>query len=116
MPSGQHPNSRKALEENRKKGQFSSVCGEIAVKAAEKSHAVRREKGFIQRNLREKVDPDQVTDVIIEKALVDGNQYFMKILLEMLGEDKPIQNAEANGKDDQLLEVLKESLRGTNDE
>lgn len=119
MPRGQHPNSRKALEESRKKGQFSPGRGGNAVKNAIKGNEVKKAQRDLRATLKDKIYngelKDKLTDVIIEKSL-EGNQYFVKILLEMIGEDKAKQSSVENGKDDQLLEVLKESLRGTNDE
>jgi len=98
MPRGKSPNSKKALEENRKKTQF---CGESAVRAAKKKH----ENEIIMKNLcdvlRERCTPERIAKMnesIISRA-EDGDLVAYKLIRDGLGEDpaKKIELTGANG-------------------
>ena len=75
MPRGMHPNSLKALEQHRK-----TLCGESAVKAAQKTHEVRRQK----RTFREEFEAE------LQKA-IKGDLRAIELIRDTIGE-KPAEN------------------------
>ena len=65
-------------------------CTETARKAAERSHAVQREKGMIRRAVLGKLEADperleKISDRLLDDS-AEGNVSMMKLLLELLGE------------------------------
>lgn len=98
MGRGDHPNSRKALEENRAKTQFN---GETAVIAAEKSHAVQRAKGMLSADLKDQLDPDTIKELnqkVIGMAK-KGNLKAYEIIRDGIGE-KPNEKVDLNIEDE----------------
>lgn len=88
MGRGDHPNSRKALEENRAKTQF---CGETAVEAQKKSAAVQRANGMLSADLKQQLDDDTIERLnakLIAMAKA-GNLKAYEIIRDGIGE-KPI--------------------------
>lgn len=85
MPRGTNPNSLKALEENREKGQFS---GETAVKAAEASLETRTMKKTFRESLREELTPEKRQK--ISKKLITlaehGNLKAFELIRDTIGE------------------------------
>ena len=98
MPRGQHPNSRKALEENRKKGQFR---GESAVKAAKKSNEVQYQIGNIVKDLQRQSTPEVIAEgnAKLIRAVKAGNLKAYEIWRDMMGE-KPKDRVELSANDD----------------
>ena len=98
MPRGDNPNSRKALEKNRKKTQFS---GENAVKMGAKGNATRKYNASFRAAGR-----DMLTDTAMQKmwsAMIkraeQGNINAFKMLFDVMGEatlDLITQDAEVN--------------------
>ncbi len=103
MPRGMHPNSQKALQENRAKGQFNS---ERAVRAQEKSAETKRVFKSLNADLREQCS-DEVIDAI-NKRILDmakhGNLRAYELVRDGLGE-KPTERHEVTINDDSLREM-----------
>ena len=81
-----HPNSLKALEENRKNTQF---CGESAVRAAKKKHEKEAFFKSINEDLRERLTPERIAELnerIISMAK-NGNLKAYELIRNGLGED-----------------------------
>lgn len=81
-----HPNSLKALEENRAKTQF---CGESAVRAAQKKHEKEAFFKSINEDLRERCTPELIAAInerLISLAL-NGNIKAYEMIRNGLGED-----------------------------
>lgn len=98
-----HPNSLKALEENRAKTQF---CGESAVTAARKKHEKEAFFKSINEDLRERCTPELIAAInerLISLAL-NGNIKAYEMIRNGLGED-PAKKIEFAGKGDGVLEV-----------
>lgn len=105
MPKGMHPNSRKALEENRHKGSFTAENAvEMSEKSAEKKRQMKSfreqfaaELGAIisQRDGNGKVIgeitvKDAITKQMVQKAL-RGNTRAFELIRDTIGE-KPADN------------------------
>ena len=103
MPRGMNPNSQKALEENRHKGQF---CGETAVKAQEKSAEKQRLNASLNANLREQATQDRIEK--INKRILDmaehGNLRAYELIRDGLGE-KPTEKHEVTINDESMREM-----------
>lgn len=113
MPRGMHPNSQKALQENRAKGQFS---GESAVRAQEKSVEAKRAYKSLNQDLREQCD-DATIKAINERLLQmakHGNLKAYELLRDGLGE-KPTEKHEVTVTDDSMRE-MDEFFKRTGDE
>lgn len=105
MPSGEHPNSKKALEENRHKGQFS---GENAVEMAEKSHEARAINASLSADLKGRCTPERLAK-INERVLSmaeKGNLKAYELVRDTIGE-KPV-NKTAITSIDRSVEELNE--------
>ena len=90
MPRGMNPNSRKALEKNRAKGQFRS---DTAVKAQEKAAASQRANGILRRAFTLAITDDsaaKIADAHRRKA-EHGNEGSTRLIMELLGEDQKRQ-------------------------
>jgi len=105
MPRGMHPNSRKALEENRHKGSFTAGNAvEMSEKSAEKKRQMKsfREQfaaelaaEIVRRdefgNITDKTTvKDAITKQIVQKAL-RGNTRAFELIRDTIGE-KPADN------------------------
>ena len=98
MPSGEHPNSRKALEQNRAKTQFN---GERAVEMGKKSGEVRRANGMLSADLKEQLDEETIKRVnakLISMA-ERGNLKAYELLRDGIGE-KPNDKVDLNIEDE----------------
>lgn len=98
MGRGDHPNSRKALEENRAKTQF---CGETAVEAQKKSAAVQRANGMLSADLKRQLD-DETIDKINAKLIAmakAGNLKAYELLRDGIGE-KPNDKVDLSIEDE----------------
>lgn len=98
MGRGEHPNSLKALEQNRAKTQF---CGETAVKAQEKSAAVQRAKGMLSADLKEQLDEEtikKINEKIIAMAK-RGNLKAYELIRDGIGE-KPNDKVDLSIEDE----------------
>lgn len=96
MPRGEHPNSLKALEENRKKTQFR---GERAVQAAKASGEARAIYKSLNEDLRERCTPERLkkmNDRIISMA-EHGNLRAYELIRDGLGE-KPREKIEVSAQ------------------
>lgn len=103
MPRGDNPNSRKALQENRHKGQFNA---ETAVKAQQKSAETKRAFKSLNQDLREQCD-DATIKAINERLLQmakHGNLKAYELLRDGLGE-KPTEKHEVTVTDDSMREM-----------
>lgn len=98
MPRGMHPNSLKALEQHRK-----TLCGESAVKAAQKTHEVRRQKRTFREEfeaelaamIRDKAGNEisvknAITKTAVQKA-IKGDLRAIELIRDTIGE-KPAEN------------------------
>ena len=86
MPRGEHPNSQKALNENRRKGQFS---GDRAVECGKKSGEVRAVYKSLTEDLKERCTPERVAKMnerVIGMA-EHGNLRAYEIIRDGLGEN-----------------------------
>ena len=104
MPRGSNPNSKKALDANRKKTQFS---GERAVKAAEMSGKVRGAFKSLNEDLREQLTPEIINEInqrIISLAK-KGNLKAYELIRNGIGED-PTKKVELSGTDGGPLEFV----------
>ncbi len=92
MPSGESPNSKKALAKNRKKTQF---CGEIAVKAQKKSVEARRKlKSFRELDAEHTTDEERL--MMLEALKVKakhGNLRAFEIYRDTMGMNPKDQTA-----------------------
>lgn len=106
MPRGDNPNSRKALDQNRHKGQFN---GETAVKAKEKSDQAKAVYKSLNADLREQATPEVLAD--INKRLLQmakhGNLKAYELLRDGLGE-KPTEKRDTTMtvQSDKLADVF----------
>lgn len=103
MPSGEHPNSRKALEANRHKGQFSS---ENAVEMAEKSHEARAINTSLSADLKGRCTPERLAK-INERVLSmaeKGNLKAYEIIRDTIGE-KPTDKHAITVEDESAREI-----------
>lgn len=100
MPNGEHPNSLKALEENRHKGQFS---GEYAVESAKKAAAAKLQRKSFREQFQAELDAiinqkdkdgnvistitvkDAITKQMVQKAL-KGNTRAFELIRDTIGE------------------------------
>ena len=85
MPRGQHPNSIKALEENRHKGAFNA---ETAVIAKEKSDQAKAIYKSLNEDLKERCTPERIgkmNDCIMRMA-ERGNLKAYELIRDGLGE------------------------------
>ena len=99
-----HPNSLKALEENRAKTQF---CGESAVRAAKKKHENEAFFKSINADLRERCTPEIIASInerIIALAM-RGNLKAYEMIRNGLGED-PAKKLEFAGRDGKPLKFV----------
>lgn len=106
MGRGDHPNSRRALKENRERTQFS---GERAVKAAEKSAETRAVYKSLSEDLKERCTPERVArmnDRLIAMA-EHGNLRAYEIVRDGLGE-----NPKNGVIDTEMLARAREILEG----
>lgn len=118
MPRGMHPNSRKALEENRKKTLFN---GESAVEAVKKSNAAKAAK----RTFREEFEIElaamisdgsgkkvsvksALTKTAVQKAL-RGDLRALEFIRDTVGE-KPIETVNIQQPDFSALDKLMEEM------
>ena len=114
MPRGMHPNSRKALEENRRKAGFSS---ENAVERAEKSHEVRRAKRTFReefeielqavirdKNGNETTVKNAITKAAVQKAL-KGDLRAQEFIRDTIGE-KPSENIVVSTADPDVIKEI----------
>ncbi len=96
MPRGTNPKSQKALAKNRVKTQF---CGEIAVKAQQKSVEVRRKlKSF--RELDAEFTTDEERMIMLEALKIKarhGNLKAFEIYRDTVGM-KPKESVEVSGE------------------
>ena len=107
MPSGDNPNSRKALEENRHKGQF---CGETAVEMQKRSAEKQRQNGSLSADLKGRCTPDRLAKInerILSMA-EKGNLKAYELVRDTIGE-KPV-NRQINENIDRSAEELNEYL------
>ena len=103
MPRGMHPNSQKALQENRAKGQFD---GETAVKARAKSQEAKTIYKSLNADLREQCTPERlakINDRILQMA-EHGNLRAYELIRDGLGE-KPTEKHEVTINDDSMREM-----------
>ena len=86
MPRGEHPNSQRALKENRRKTQFS---GERAVKAAEKSAESRAIYKTLAEDLKERCTPERLAKMNERIILMAerGNLRAYELVRDGLGEN-----------------------------
>lgn len=118
MPRGMHPNSRKALEENRAKTQFHGDKAVEAQKAAAKS--VRRNRTFreefelelqtmITDNSGKKTTvKNALTKTAVQKAL-RGDLRALQFIRDTVGE-KPIDTVQLLQPDYTALEKIREEM------
>lgn len=109
MARGDHPNSRKALEQNRAKTQFN---GERAVEMGKKSGEVRRIDGMLSADLKEQLDEDTIKE--LNKKIIGmakkGNLKAYEIIRDGIGErpndkiDLSIEDESARAIDDYFAE------------
>lgn len=115
MPRGMHPNSRKALEENRKATQFKP--GESAVTAADKSNAKQAQKRTFKEEFEielsakirdskgnETTVKNAISKKMIQKAL-NGDQRAAEFIRDCIGE-KPKETVEVVKADYSALDGL----------
>lgn len=90
MPRGQHPNSKKALAEARKKTQFNH---ERAVEAAKASVKARAQAGAIREDLMRQSTPETIAKANkrLLMSVKGGNLRAYEIWAAMMGE-KPKEN------------------------
>jgi hypothetical protein len=103
MSNGNHPNSRKALEENRAKGQFS---GERAVEMGRKSAEARVAYKSLNQDLRERCTPERLAKInerLLQMA-EHGNLRAYELARDGLGE-KPTEKHEVTINDDSMREM-----------
>lgn len=118
MPRGMHPNSRKALEENRKKTQFH---GESSVEAVKKANATKAAK----RTFREEFElelaamvsdgngnrvtvKNALTKTAVQKAL-RGDLRALSFIRDTIGE-KPAETVQLLQPDYTELDKLMEAM------
>lgn len=119
MPRGMHPNSRKALEENRHKGQFTGA--ERPVEERVKANKTRaRNKSFkeeFQLELATLVSDgtgskttvkNAITKMAVQKAL-RGDMRALEFIRDTIGE-KPIETLEVRQADFSALDKLRAEL------
>lgn len=103
MPSGEHPNSKKALEENRAKTQFN---GERAVEMAKKSAEVRRANGMLSADLKGQLDEETIER--LNKKLIamaeKGNLKAYELIRDGIGE-KPNEKVDLSIEDESAREI-----------
>lgn len=100
MPRGMHPNSRKALEENRYKGQFR---GENTVEMVQKGIATKAKKKTFREEFEAELAAaitdgkgqqttvkNAITKMAVQKAL-KGDLRALEFIRDTIGE-KPIEN------------------------
>ena len=78
MARGEHPNSRKALEQNRKKTQF---CGDSAVKNAKKRHEKEAVSKELMQAVADGLDIDKASQRLVQ-LIEKGDLNAWKIWLE----------------------------------
>lgn len=103
MPRGMNPNSQKALEENRHKGQFNA---ETAVKAQEKSVEAKVAYKSLNQDLRERCTPERLAKInerLLQMA-EHGNLRAYELARDGLGE-KPTEKHEVTINDDSMREM-----------
>ena len=106
------PNSRKALDKNRHKGQFSR---DNAVEMAEKSHKARAINRSLNADLREQCTPELMAELnqrVISMAR-HGNLKAYELVRDGLGE-KPTDKHEVSVADDSLR-MMDEYFKRTGD-
>lgn len=108
MPRGEHPNSRKALEEHRKKTQFS---GESAVRNAKKSQEAQAVRKGLNADLKERCTPERLAKMNerIMAMAEKGNLRAYELIRDGLGE-KPSDKIELKTADDKTIERMKEDF------
>ncbi len=92
MPRGEHPNSKKALEENRYR-----FDRETALKAKRNSDSVKQElKSFRQMDL-EQTSPQERKEMLDKLKVMArrGNIKALELYLKIIGED--VQKVEVSG-------------------
>ena len=106
MPRGDHPNSEKALRENRRKGQFN---GERAVEAGKKSGEARAVYKSLTEDLKERMTADRVAKANerIISMMEHGNLRAYEIVRDMMGE-----NPQNGTVDTEMLARAREILEG----
>ena len=91
MARGQHPNSRKALEQNREKTQF---CGESAVENAKKRHEKEAVTKELMQAVADGLDIGAASEKFVE-LIEKGDLNAWKLWLEY-NMAKPAQKVEAD--------------------
>lgn len=121
MPRGMHPNSRKALEENRHKGQFT---GEKSVEYTQKAIATKNKK----RTFREEFEielsavitdgkgqkvtvKNAITKMAVQKA-IKGDLRALEFIRDTIGE-KPIENILISEVDPDVVKEVEAVVRDT---
>lgn len=100
MARGEHPNSRKALEQNREKTQFN---GETAVKAGQKSQEIQAAAKEVMWLIAGKLPPGEAADVFVQK-MMNGDLNAWRLFLEYTT-SKPATKIEAE-MEDRTLNVI----------
>ena len=96
MPKGSNPNSRKALEQNRKKTQFN---GERAVKAGKKSGESRKYMSSARNALKDLCTDDELNAIMTQlmRRGKTGNLTAIKMILDYTDiKEDTHDNAEVN--------------------
>lgn len=118
MPRGMHPNSRKALEENRHKGAFTAETSvessQKAVSARAKYRTFREEfelelQAMITDNSGNKTTvKNALTKTAVQKAL-RGDLRALEFIRDTVGE-KPVETVELRQPDFSALDKLMEEM------
>ena len=119
MPRGMHPNSRKALEENRHKGQFRADTAVEAQKEATKAQIKNRtfkEEFQLElaamikdRNGNETTVQNAITKAMIQKAL-KGDIRAAEYVRDTSGQ-KPTETVEVISADFAALDKIRDELK-----
>lgn len=111
MPRGQHPNSLKALEENRKKTEFNSkTASKARKKGISKEAATRKLLDAVANGM----EPDKAAARFIH-LLEAGNMKAWKLWLEYTAV-KPAADININTSDKSKLDELLEQRKQRRDE
>lgn len=118
MPRGMHPNSKKALEEHRKKGQFKKN-GENALKAQELSTVAKHEKRTFKEEFEAELSvmisqtdkhgkvigkttvKNAITKKAVQKAL-RGDLEALRLIRDTIGE-KPVETIMVSEVDSNVI-------------
>ena len=106
MPRGEHENSRRALEENRKDTRFN---GETAKAANRKSKEAQRWKKTVREAIHEQTTPEEVAELILKMAR-KHNLKALDMILEITGDKAAAKVTVTNRYIDDSARELQEYL------